>query len=108
MNNKSGSVTKYNNFIALWKQNLVSGMKGKTSTSAHIRKYLFIKYNNKCSCCGWCKINPYTNKIPLEIEHIDGNFKNNKENNLRLLCPNCHSLTSTYRSLNNGKGRPRK
>ena len=55
--------------------------------------------------CGWCEINPTSGKIPLEIEHIDGNYKNNTEENLILLCPNCHSLTPTYRALNKGHGR---
>ena len=63
------------------------------------------KYNNKCSRCGWGEINPYTNNIPLEVEHIDGNFMNNNEENLTLLCPNCHSLTSTYKGANAEKGR---
>ena len=43
--------------------------------------------------------------IPLEIEHIDGNALNNKEENLILLCPNCHSLTKTYRGANRGNGK---
>ena len=70
-----------------------------------IRKYLFNKYNNSCSICGWNKINPFTNKIPLEVEHLDGNYKNNRPENLTLLCPNCHSLTKTYRGANKGNGR---
>ena len=69
------------------------------------RRYLFEKFENKCLTCGWGKRNKTTGKIPLEVDHIDGNFKNNKIENLRLLCPNCHSLTSTYRNLNKGKGR---
>jgi|SRR5579862_7553006 len=65
-----------------------------------LRKYLFKKYNNKCSECNWSMINSFTNKIPLEVYHIDGDYKNNKEDNLQLLCPNCHSLTKNYRSRN--------
>lgn len=55
--------------------------------------------------CGWGEMNKTTGKIPLEVDHIDGNFRNNQIDNLRLLCPNCHSLTSNYKSLNKGKGR---
>lgn len=40
------------------------------------------------------------NPIPLELDHIDGNNQNNNLDNLRLLCPNCHSLTPTYRGRN--------
>lgn len=40
------------------------------------------KYSCKCQLCGWGKVNTYTEKIPLEIHHIDGNYRNNKEENL--------------------------
>ena len=50
-------------------------------------------------------MNPFSNIIPLEIEHIDGNYLNNSESNLTLLCPNCHSLTATYKGANRGNGR---
>lgn len=49
-------------------------------------------------------MNPFINKVILEVEHIDGDCTNNKEENLDLICPNCHSLTATYRALNSGKG----
>ena len=63
------------------------------------------KYQCKCSKCGWGEENPYSHTIPLEVEHIDGNFQNNNEDNLTLLCPNCHSLTSTYKGANRGNRR---
>ena len=43
--------------------------------------------------------------IPLELDHINGNNKDNNLSNLRLLCPNCHALTPTYRSKNRIKKR---
>lgn len=72
---------------------------------AYLRRYIFEKFKNKCCICSWSEINPYTNTRPLEIDHIDGNSNNNSEDNLRLICPNCHSLTSTYRGANRGHGR---
>lgn len=72
-----------------------------------IRGYLFDKYNSKCALCGWGEMNKYTNKIPLEVSHIDGNYKNNRPENLILLCPNCHSLSPSHRGANRGNGRGR-
>lgn len=70
-----------------------------------LRRYIFNKFENKCCQCGWGEINPYTGTLPLEIDHVDGNSENNSEENLRLICPNCHSLTATYRGANRGNGR---
>ena len=41
--------------------------------------------------------------IPLEMDHIDGNPENSQKENLRLICPNCHAQTDTYRGKNVGK-----
>ena len=54
--------------------------------------------------CGWCERNKHTGNIPIELEHIDGNNTNNELSNLKLLCPNCHSLTATYKGANRGNG----
>lgn len=75
--------------------------------SKRVRTYLFNKYNGKCSKCGWGETNPYTGTIPLEVEHIDGNANNTTPENVTLLCPNCHSLTATYKGANKGNGRNR-
>ena len=70
---------------------------GKKIISTFIREYLFEVNDNKCELCGWGEENPYTKKVPLEIHHKDGNHFNNKKENLQLLCPNCHSLTESFR-----------
>jgi hypothetical protein len=52
-------------------------------------------------CCNKCSINEWQGvKIPLELEHKDGNNQNNERNNLEGLCPNCHSITDTWRGRN--------
>lgn len=98
----------YEEYIQKWKNGEVSGGKGDEQghgkVSDHVRKYLFKKYQNKCTLCNWSKTNEHTNSIPLEVEHIDGNSMNHLEINLTLLCPNCHSLTKGH-STSKGNGR---
>lgn len=94
-------------FEEKWLNGEISGNKNSvwTQVSKHVKTYLLNKYDNKCARCGWSEVNPYTGKIPLEVEHIDGNAENTTPENVTLLCPNCHSLTATYRGANRGKGR---
>jgi hypothetical protein len=57
---------------------------------------------DECSICGWTKKPENADLTPCELDHIDGNPTNHLRENLRLLCPNCHSLTRTY-SFRRGK-----
>jgi hypothetical protein len=95
----------YRDFLNVW----LSGADVKTSKgmsiSSHIRRYLFEKFESRCARCSWAEVNPVSKVVPLEVEHIDGNSQNNSPDNLTLLCPNCHSLTPTFRALNKGNGR---
>jgi len=71
-----------------------------------IRMYLLYKSGNSCVKCGWKEINTFTNRVPVQINHIDGDWNNNVLSNLEVLCPNCHSLTEFHGSRNKGRGRP--
>lgn len=53
----------------------------------------------KCELCGWATISS-DGRIPLELDHVNGNRKDNRIENLRILCPNCHSLQPTHRGKN--------
>lgn len=100
--NKCQWKSQYENYVTSWKQGIVIKTK---NISHHLRRYLIEKYGEQCTNCGWKKINPITQRVPIEVDHIDGNSENNREDNLRLICPNCHSLSPNFRNLNRGKGR---
>ena len=70
-----------------------------------LKRYLIKKHGDKCMECGWDKINIHSNKIPIELHHIDGNPDNNSLENLILLCPNCHALTKNWKAITTGEGR---
>lgn len=97
---------EYIEYIARWMSGEETGNRAVTGIiSNHIRRYLFEKYDHKCAQCGWSKRHPISGRLPLTVEHIDGNGYNNAEENLTLLCPNCQGLTPTYGGYNRGKGR---
>ena len=56
----------------------------------------------KCEECGWCKQSG-DGRVPLELDHINGNNRDNRLENSRVLCPNCHSLKPTHRGRNRKK-----
>ncbi|WP_406106371.1 HNH endonuclease [Streptomyces sp. NBC_01003] len=58
----------------------------------------------ECALCGTPPV-WRGHPLPPEVDHVDGNWRNNRLENLRFLCPNCHSTTDTYRG--RGKGRVR-
>jgi Zn finger protein HypA/HybF involved in hydrogenase expression len=66
------------------------------SLKDHLIKNKIIKY--ECEICKVKKWNGF--EITLDMDHIDGNTWNNKLDNLRLLCPNCHSQTNTFKGKN--------
>lgn len=93
--------SEYNYHIKINEQ--LSNLVNPESTGTikkQIRKYLFKLHNNNCQKCGQSELNIKTNTSPLTVHHIDGNTANNRFDNLELLCPNCHSITPNYGSLN--------
>lgn len=61
-----------------------------------IKSRLIKELGHKCRRCNNTKWND--KNIPLELEHINGNNRDNSKENLSLLCPNCHAQTPTYRN----------
>lgn len=99
-NNTCYAEYEQNQYIERWKKGEETGIIGKDDIATAVRKYIFKKNNNSCELCGWNKINPHTGLVPLQIHHINGDCKNNSEENLQLLCPNCHALTENFGSRN--------
>lgn len=73
----------------------------KRTTNSHSLKKKIIRAKLLEEKCANCQLTSWlAQKIPLELDHIDGNNKNNQLTNLRLLCPNCHHLTPTHAGKN--------
>ena len=68
-----------------------------------IKNFIIETKGNMCEVCG---ISEWNGKVLVfDLEHKDGNSENNDIENLCLLCPNCHSQTTTYKGANKGQGR---
>lgn len=73
------------------------------TSSYHLRNRLIAEgvFQRKCSCCNGAYWQGHP--MPLELDHKNGNSRDNRKANLRLLCPNCHALTPNYRGKNIGR-----
>lgn len=75
-------------------------------TTSHNLKRRLIREGLKkeaCELCGWAERRPHDGVIPVELDHANGDRTDNRLVNLRILCPNCHSLQPTHRGLNKKK-----
>jgi hypothetical protein len=68
-----------------------------------IRRYILETREYRCVLCKLSEWNSV--KIPLVVDHIDGNYMNCSQSNLRLICPNCDALLPTHKGKNRGSGR---
>lgn len=93
-------------WMSAWVAGKASGTLENGKPDARVRQALVLLRGQQCELCGWNKVNPVSGRVPLHVDHIDGDRSRNRPEDLRLLCPNCHSLTPTYQHLNNPKVRP--
>jgi len=95
----------YNKLVKEWKENKTDGGEIDGSPRTFVRRYMLEKFNYSCERCGFNKKNEYTGNTILQLHHKDGDCKNNNEENLELLCPNCHALTENFGSRNKNSTR---
>lgn len=78
---------------------------GSSFQSYKLKKRLFAAglKEPKCEKCGWAQ-KTSDDRLPLELDHINGSRRDNRLNNLQILCPNCHSLQPTHRGKNKKRG----
>lgn len=100
-NNKCQKIYERELYITQWLAGENNGTQvGKTKhLSSHIKTFLR-EESTECNICGITEWNK--KPIVLDIDHIDGDSLNNIRTNLRLLCPNCHSQTDTFKGRNRG------
>jgi 5-methylcytosine-specific restriction endonuclease McrA len=94
----------YEQNISNWLLKKITGKQKDGRPSDFVRRYMLEETEHKCSECGWGKTNSVNGIVYLEIDHIDGSRENGYKENLRVLCPNCHTLTDTYKTLNKKVG----
>jgi len=77
---------------------------GSRPQSFVLKKRLYVEglKTPKCELCGWSEESK-DGRIPVELDHINVDHYDNRLENLRILCPNCHSLQPTHRGRNKGK-----
>jgi hypothetical protein len=91
-----------------WLSGKLLGYTGKAKQlKKFVRSYLHEIRGTACSLCGWDERHPLDGSVLTEIDHIDGNAENCTLENLRILCPNCHSMTPTFRARNKKSSRSR-
>ncbi len=93
-----GGLYKFNLPITPTKKWLRKGSKVQSHT-LKLRLYKDGLKNPKCEICGWAE-RSIDGRIPVELDHINGDPTDNRLVNLRILCPNCHSLQPTHRGKN--------
>jgi len=107
-NNRCHLEFRRRDYIKRWLAGQESGLvrgRGRSrefGISKIIRTWMVKTRGERCERCGWKERHPTTGRVPLQLDHLDGDHHNARPENLRHFCPNCHSLTPTFGALNKG------
>ena len=94
--------------IQTWLKGEHKGWSGKCrQLSLFVRNHLKHTRGSACEICKWDGHHPDDGRSLTEIDHIDGDAENCRPENLKIVCPNCHSMTPTYRARNKNSKRIR-
>jgi len=72
-----------------------------------VKLYLADMRGAACEQCGWDEVHPEDNRVLVQVDHIEGDARNCRPDNLRLLCPNCHAMTHNFGNRNRKSARVR-
>lgn len=87
----------------VWNKDSFPGTSFEYNGTGNHKQFLILERGHRCE---GCNLDQWQEEpIPLELEHIDGDNKNNVKSNLKLLCCNCHALTPTWRGRNVNTGK---
>lgn len=86
-------------------ENIASGPFGNARN--WVRPALIELFGEHCQAegCDWARVHPLTGRVPLQLEHLDGDPHNNLFVNLLMICGGCHTLTMTYCGFNSSASR---
>lgn len=88
-------------WVTAWVSGEISGTTAAGQPDHRVRPALVSLRGQRCEECEWDKVNPVSGRVPLHMDHVHGDRSRNRPEDVRLLCPNCHSLTPNYQHLNN-------
>ena len=95
LNKLNIKIKTFKNNVKIPIQEILNGMHPYYQTFKLNKRLLKEKiFKNECNICGISEWN--NKKISMQLDHINGDSSDHKKENLRFLCPNCHSQTETY------------
>lgn len=92
---------QHKDYIERWLDGKEKGNKGITlQISGHVKRWLHENRGTACETCGWDEKHPVDNATLTEIDHINGDASDCRPENLKILCPNHHSMSPFHRNRN--------